>query len=510
MSHDVEYQRGGAVMLVLWHKWTRSATASLARSFKRFKKGCSSTWKWFDRQAAPLQALIAVLALVVAIASIIVPLTGSNNSAPLRPATTPKPTQPVPKPTKPVIRLSLESLVSSNSKNMPANGDSGRPAFSASGRYVVFTSAATNLTSATFPPGYGYHNIYLKDLETGALYWVSAGVNGEPPNGENQFPVICPTGRFVAFASQATNLVQKGPELIGAKWRIYIYDRINDYTYLISVNKDGQDSNGDSWDPQFNANCSSIVFASSSSDLVSNSTNSSVAVFVRRLHERRTELVSDNVDGPSGLDISNPVIDPSGTLVAFASYATNLPGAIAGEPSVYLMDMRTRKVTNVSAPFDNLTTSNEGFSWASFSPDGRYLIFRSLKNKTTGTGGSAVLVWDIKLRRSAILDINGSPTGWTDACTSGIDNGTTFSPSMSDPSSMNSYLVMFTVFKDGTCQLVLRDFSGADIPISLENGSREVLEPALDASGDVIAYDVAGRPQLVYACTIKACTHSSS
>jgi Tol biopolymer transport system component len=279
---------------------------------------------------------------------------------------------------------------------------------------------------------------------------------------------------------------------------------------MISINKNGQDSNGDSYDPQFNANCSSVVFESTSSDLISNDTNATTDVFVRRLSERRTELVSDNQGKPLNNASYNPVINPSGTLVAFTSYATNLPDAIAGEPSIYMVDTRTKRVTNVSAPFNDLATSNEGFSWASFSPDGRYLIFRSLEDQTTEMGGPAVLVWDVKLGRSAILDINGNPTGWTDACTGGINNGTNFSPSVSDPSSGHPYLVMFTVFKGRTCQLVLRDFSGADIPISLENGNNEVLEPALDAAGDIIAYDVAGKSLLVYACTLKACSHSSS
>jgi Tol biopolymer transport system component len=279
---------------------------------------------------------------------------------------------------------------------------------------------------------------------------------------------------------------------------------------MISVNKEGQDSNGDSYDPQFSEDCSSVVFESTSSDLVSDDTNATTDVFVRRLHERKTELVSANNGRPLNNPSYNPVINPSGMLIAFTSYATNLPNSITSESSVYIVDTRTKRITNVSAPFDSLATSNEGFSWASFSPDGRYLVFRSLEDKTTEMGGSAVLVWDTKLRRSAILDINGNPTGWTDACTSGINNGTNFSPSVSNPSSGHSYLVMFTVLKGGTCQLVLRDFSGADIPISLENGNNEVLEPALDASADVIAYDVAGQPLLIYACTLKACSHSGS
>ncbi len=482
----------------------RNVTKAFAGTGKKTKQKAVSIWRWFERQAAPLQVLLAILALLVAIAGIVVPLTAGGSSGSSATGNNSKPQ-------KPAIKLpkTPELLVSSNGEGEAANGDSGRPAFSASGRYVIFTSAATNLVTAKFPAGYGYHNIYLKDRETGIVYWVSAGVGDEPPDGESQFPAICPTGRFVAFSSEATNLIQGGPQLVGPKWRVYVYDRINNETYLISVNTNGQDSDGDSYDPQFNSDCSSVAFESTSDDLVKGDTNSATDVFVRRLSEKKTELVSEDGHGPLNNASYNPAISPSGALIAFTSYATNLPGASVGEPSVYIVDTITGNVTNVSAPFDALATTDKGFSWASFSPDGRYLVFRSLEDDTTEMGGPAVLVWNTKSNHSALLDINGNPTGWTDACTIGVNNGTNFSPSVSDPGPGHSYLVMFTVIKKGTCQLVLRDFSDSDIPISLSNGDKEVLEPALDALGDVIAYDVAGEPQLVYACTIEACSRSS-
>jgi dipeptidyl aminopeptidase/acylaminoacyl peptidase len=231
-------------------------------------------------------------------------------------------------------------------------------------------------------------------------------------------------------------------------------------------------------------------------------------VFERLLFQRRTILISHARSEPANDASFGPVINYSGTLIAFTSYATNLPDAVPGQPLVYLEDTRTMKIVSVSAPFRSMETDGQGFSWASFSPDGRYLAFRSLENDRTMRGGPAILVWDVRRHRSAIPGQGGGPTGWTDGCTSGINNGTDFSPYLTDPTPGHPYLVMFTVRKGRACTLVLRDFSGADIPVRLEDGDKEILEPSLDSSGGVIAWDVAGRPQLVYACEVRACTQS--
>jgi hypothetical protein len=471
---------------------TISATRTVKRVLRKAKKSPAAIWGWLTRQSPGVQTLVGIVGVVIALVALII---ASGSTGKSRGVT---------------LRRSPLSLVSSNDSGTAANADSGRPALSGSGRFVVFTSAATNLAPVRFPPGYGYHNIYVKDRVTGAIRWVSMGRSDQPPNGESQFPAICPEGRLVAFASDATNLAAVEPRLSGSRWRVYVHDYISGRTYMVSVAQDGQDSNGLSVNPQFNANCTRLVFESTSSDLVAGDTNNSTDVFERLLFQHKTILISHGRSGPANSASFSPAINRNGTLVAFTSWATNMPDAVPGQPSVYLADTRTMKIVSVSAPFRGMETRGQGFSWPSFSPDGRYLVFRSLENATTSRGGPAVLLWDVRRHRSAIPGLGSGPAGWTDGCTTGIDNGTDFSPYISEPGRGHSYLVMFTVRKGSACTLVLRDSSGADIPVRLDGGSREILEPSLDSSGDVIAWDVAGRPQLVYACKLRACTQTSS
>jgi TolB protein len=231
---------------------------AVSHVFKGVRKPLAAIWGWLTSQSAPMATLIGIIGVAIALAGLIAVLVTSGGPSPKHPVT---------------LRRSALSLVSSDGKGVAANGDSGRPALSASGRFVVFTSAAANLAPVKFPAGYGYHNIYVKDRETGTIQWVSRGRNDQPPNGESQFPAICPAGRFVAFASDATNLAAVGPRISGPKWRVYVHDDVSRRTYLVSMAVDGQDSNGQSVNPQFNADCTRLVFESTSSDLVTDDAN---------------------------------------------------------------------------------------------------------------------------------------------------------------------------------------------------------------------------------------------
>jgi len=78
------------------------------------------------------------------------------------------------------------------------------PAISADGRFVVFSSFATNLVSGDTN---GSQDISIRDRQTGTTRRVSIGPGGVQSNGENRSPAISADGRFVAFDSWATNLV---------------------------------------------------------------------------------------------------------------------------------------------------------------------------------------------------------------------------------------------------------------------------------------------------------------
>ena len=132
------------------------------------------------------------------------------------------------------IASSPRQLVSSTRNGQPANGSSGRPSFDSSGRYVAFTSNATNLSSSATN---GEYNIYRKDRESGAIYLASRGLNGSPANGSSQFPTICRSGRYIAFALTATNLIQGKAHVNGKYDQVYVNDTLTGQTILVSETK---------------------------------------------------------------------------------------------------------------------------------------------------------------------------------------------------------------------------------------------------------------------------------
>ena len=106
-------------------------------------------------------------------------------------------------------------LVSADTNGLPnANGMSSDPSVSGDGRYVVFTSSATDLAlgnSNNVPGGFPYtRDVYLRDLQTGITTLVS--INASSMYGENSYsPMISANGRYVMFHSTAVIATSTGP-----------------------------------------------------------------------------------------------------------------------------------------------------------------------------------------------------------------------------------------------------------------------------------------------------------
>ena len=449
-------------------------------------------WSWLNRQSRAVQVVLASLALVVA----------------LLPAYFARQQPEVPSDV--TLIATPNQLVSSNGQGVPADRDSGRPALDRSGRFVAFTSAASNLADT----GGGHYNVFVKDRDTGSIILASRAADGGLPNGESQFPTICSAGRWVAFASTSTNLLSAGPLLAQGVWRVYVYDTLAGTTQVVSVDKDGADPKADSRNPEFSADCSRVVFESTATSLTRDrAVADQYAVYVRDLRTRTTILASmppngDAADGSS----THAAISPDGKSVAFSSWATNLAANVGDReiPQVYVVDIESHLISVPSVIFTGGEDSTlRGFSWPDFSPDGHYLIFRSVTNSTDPSyRGKYVFVWDLVKHVSALTGLDGSPTRWSDACVSGVNNGTSFAPKISDASADHGYRVLFTVTgpQGSACQLVFRELTGPDIRVKPQQVGQEILEPALNDTGDVLSWAVAGSTQLVYACDVAHCS----
>lgn len=163
-----------------------------------------------------------------------------------------------------------------DSNGNQANGVSFLPGLSADGNLVVFKSMATNLVPNDLNTS---ADVFVHNCTTGETERVSIGNRGQEGN-DNSFPgTISDDGRFVAFGSFASNMV------LGLSTRsqaqIYMRDRENDTTVLISRNINGQAANGSAPDvpPSVSRDGNFVAFASNASDLVIADTNGSQDAF---------------------------------------------------------------------------------------------------------------------------------------------------------------------------------------------------------------------------------------
>jgi Ca2+-binding RTX toxin-like protein len=162
---------------------------------------------------------------------------------------------------------------------IPSNGSniSGLPTISADGRYVAFTSAASNLVPDDTNDDL---DMFVHDRQTGITTRVSVssiGLQGDRYSISIQ-PSFSADGRFVGFASNASNLV---PDDTNGQQDVFVHDRQTGTTTRVSVANDGAQANGRSDHPTLSADGRSIAFTSDASNLVPDDTNNRSDVFVR-------------------------------------------------------------------------------------------------------------------------------------------------------------------------------------------------------------------------------------
>lgn len=263
-------------------------------------------------------------------------------------------------------------LVSAAPDGSPANGNSSSPSISADGQYVAFQSNATNLVGGDTN---GKWDIFVRDLKSAQVTRASVAPGGIPANDNSSSPSISADGRYVAFVSAASNLVAGDAN---AKPDIFVYDRKTTETTLVSVASDGARANGPSSSPSTSADGRYVAFQSEAANLVAGDTNGKSDIFVRDLHARRTLRVSVASDGAQANGNSySPSISANGRYVAFGSDATNLvPGDTNGTGDAFVYDRNTGHTTRVSVASDG-NQANGVSSRPFISADGRDVAFQS-------------------------------------------------------------------------------------------------------------------------------------
>jgi Tol biopolymer transport system component len=228
--------------------------------------------------------------------------------------------------------------VSVSSREVQGNGIDGSyaPSISAAGRYIAFFSWATNLVPGDTTEG---RDVFVRDLATGTTSRVS--VNSAEVQADSdtfQPPVISGDGRYVAFQSGASNLAPGTSP--SSSWNVFLRDRKAGTTRLVSVNSNEVAGNNTSDLPAISPDGRFVAFVSSASNLVRRDTTDDRDVFVRDLAAGITRRVSVSTNGAEGdRPSTEAAISAHGRQVAFVSYATNLvPGDSNDFSDVFVRD----------------------------------------------------------------------------------------------------------------------------------------------------------------------------
>jgi Tol biopolymer transport system component len=215
------------------------------------------------------------------------------------------------------------AIVSVTSAEAPAQGQSGYPGgpdISNNGRFVVFESDAANLASDDGNE-FGL-DVFVRDMVNGTTRLISRATSGVAGNSDSYWPSISSDGRYVAFNSDATNLV---PGDTNGTWDIFVRDRWLGQTSLVSRSSSGEIGNDISYPPDISGNGRYVTYFSIASNLVPRDTNRTWDIFRYDRTTGTTIRASVSSRGAQANGASQlPSISYDGRSVVYESDATNL------------------------------------------------------------------------------------------------------------------------------------------------------------------------------------------
>ncbi|HSH03023.1 MAG TPA: hypothetical protein VLL52_10935 [Anaerolineae bacterium] len=261
--------------------------------------------------------------------------------------------------------------VNLGSQGEQSNHHSMQAVISSNGRFVAFATHATNLA----PDNNTYSDIYLRDITLGLTQRITLAPDGSESNGRSLDPTISANGRYIAFTSYATNLV---PDDTNLSRDIFLHDRQTGLTELVSLTHTGQQSNNISMKPSLSSDGRYIVFVSEATNLVPNDNNNNQDIFIRDRLQQTTKRISHNDDGVEGNSNSyNPVISANGRYIIYASSSHNLvPNDTNGVNDIFRHDLATNTTILISQNEQGII-GNGHSQYPDISADGRYITYYS-------------------------------------------------------------------------------------------------------------------------------------
>lgn len=390
-------------------------------------------------------------------------------------------------------------LASLGNNAQQSNRAAWSPAISDDGRYVAFVGGGySNTVSAS--------EIYLRDRDTGSTQLVSQGLHGAFPNGLSELPAFSAGGRFVAFYSNATNLVANDTS---TRAEVFVRDLQLGLTDRVSVASGGvqatgpnfnvDDNSGVNLRPAISADGRYVAFASDATNLVTGDTNNAFDVFVHDRQTGATTRVSVANDGSQANGASDtPAISADGRYVAFVSSATNLVGD--GQGGVFVRDTVAGTTTRVSFQANGTPDTPKSFDNISISGDGRLVAYSSANPDVSGdtNGKLDVFVRDRVAGttvRASVASDGSQATAQSGAFFPQLSSDGRFvafvcdATNLSSPATSGQFEVFVHDLQTGSTELVSQATDGVqgNGPSGFD-GASLLLYPAVSGNGRYVAF----------------------
>lgn len=293
------------------------------------------------------------------------------------------------------VRVSLDS------NGGEANNSSYAGAVSLDGTKVAFWSSATNLvtgdTNAT-------DDIFVRDLVAGTTTRVSVSSSGTQANGYSQLPAISDDGTIVMFVSYANNLIGNDRN---SRQDVFVRDLVAGTTGRVSVGSGGVEGNGDTYEFAMAADGQRVAFRTWSDNLVSGDSNGYYDVFLRDRVNKTTTLVSVSETGvQSQYGAHSPQISPDGGFVLFTSPGTDLAGIETNQSEdVFVRDVAAGTLRKVSVHLSGAEGASGSYGHA-ISDGGSWVALLNYGNDLSGPDTNGIP--DVLVRDRTLPDPEAS------------------------------------------------------------------------------------------------------
>ncbi|MFC4099119.1 S-layer homology domain-containing protein [Paenibacillus xanthanilyticus] len=270
------------------------------------------------------------------------------------------------------------TLVSKQASGLPVDGMSDNPSISADGRFVAFESSADDLADGDE----SNFDIFVYDRDNDANELVSIPSHAEDPDdaagGNSEKPSISADGRFVAFESSSSYLVEDDQN---GNNDVFVFDRQTKQAKLISAPAAGGQADRASGAPSMSADGSVVAFESYA-PLAADDTNDEMDIYVYRASSPEVERVSVDVNGAqNAFDSYQPLLSADGKYLSFQTWPST-----ADLEHAFIADLEAGTVRNVSVADSDIELSDP-LTELAISTEGAVAAFNAsypVKHPTTG------------------------------------------------------------------------------------------------------------------------------